>query len=279
MKKENGVYTVPCKVNGLNLRFIFDTGASAVCISLSEAVFMLKNGYLDVKDIVGSGKSKIADGSIIENTRIILRDVAIGGLVLNNIEAVVVPNIKAPLLFGLSAIDRLGEIRILGDKLIIGNAVSDKPNINIQNSFFGFKFGDNAQTVKDYLKRRGYAIVNDTTYYRMAGHICYRRKLEVGHIEFGTTSFDAVSFWFICDHLNGCSFNKKHKDLFDATNSFNRLKQNLENKYGLFKHEMHSSYGYRDNAGGYVSIKLNHDFTVWLFYQTKKYDDSKEDEL
>ena len=45
MSKEGGVYTVPCKVNGLPLKFIFDTGASDVSISLTEAIFMLKNGY------------------------------------------------------------------------------------------------------------------------------------------------------------------------------------------------------------------------------------------
>ena len=45
MKKEGGVSIIPCKVNGLNLNFIFDTGASDVSISLTEANFMLKNGY------------------------------------------------------------------------------------------------------------------------------------------------------------------------------------------------------------------------------------------
>ena len=46
MKKQNGVNTIPCKVNGLNLSFIFDTGASDVSISLTEASFMYKNGFL-----------------------------------------------------------------------------------------------------------------------------------------------------------------------------------------------------------------------------------------
>jgi hypothetical protein len=32
MQKKGGVYTLPCKVNGLELTFIFDTGASKVCI-------------------------------------------------------------------------------------------------------------------------------------------------------------------------------------------------------------------------------------------------------
>jgi len=41
MKKINGVYTVPCKVNGRPLSFIFDTGASDVSLSLEEAIKMM----------------------------------------------------------------------------------------------------------------------------------------------------------------------------------------------------------------------------------------------
>jgi predicted aspartyl protease len=37
MKREGGVSIIPCKVNGLQLSFIFDTGASDVSISLTEA--------------------------------------------------------------------------------------------------------------------------------------------------------------------------------------------------------------------------------------------------
>ena len=46
MEKSGGIYLIPCKVNGLPLKFIFDTGASDVSISLTEALFMLKNGNL-----------------------------------------------------------------------------------------------------------------------------------------------------------------------------------------------------------------------------------------
>ena len=65
MQKDGDVYTLPCTVNGLQLRFILDTGASDVSISLSEAAFMLKNGYLDAKDIKGTSSIQIANGSIV----------------------------------------------------------------------------------------------------------------------------------------------------------------------------------------------------------------------
>ena len=124
MRYEGGIYTVPCKVNGLNLRFIFDTGASNVSISISEAVFMLKNGYLDSNDIIGSGRSMIANGSIVENTRIIIREIEIGGLILKNVEATVVHSMEAPLLLGQSVIQRLGRVEINRDELIIQTGYS-----------------------------------------------------------------------------------------------------------------------------------------------------------
>lgn len=122
MQKDGGVYKIPCVVNGLKLKFIFDTGASNVCISLSEANLMLENGYLDKSDIVGFGKSQIADGSIINNTKIIIRELEINGLFLKDVEAVVINELKAPLLLGLSAIEKLGKIQIEGEEIVVLNA-------------------------------------------------------------------------------------------------------------------------------------------------------------
>lgn len=113
LKKElSGIYTVPCKVNGLSLKFIFDTGASSVSISKSEAIFMLKNGYLSQNDIIGSQQFQTASGDILEGTRIIIRKIEVGGLLLRNVEASVVHSDNAPLLLGQSVLSRLGKIQI-----------------------------------------------------------------------------------------------------------------------------------------------------------------------
>ena len=107
-----GVYIVPCKVNNLSLKFIFDTGASDVTISLTEALFMLKNNYFNENDIIGTSYAKLANGEITENTGIILRKVEFAGLTLYNVKALVVHEMKAPLLLGQSAISQLGTIQI-----------------------------------------------------------------------------------------------------------------------------------------------------------------------
>jgi len=109
MKKENGIYTVPCTVNGLKLRFIFDTGASDISISLTEAVFMLKNGYLSENDFIGNNYYQLANGQIQEGTEILIRSIDIGGHQLFNVSASIIHSLDAPLLLGQSALSRLGE--------------------------------------------------------------------------------------------------------------------------------------------------------------------------
>ncbi len=130
MNKEGGVYTTPCIVNGLKLRFIFDTGASDVSLSLSEAMFMLKNGYLNKEDIHGSSFSQIANGDVVKNTTVNLKEIEIGGIKIHNVKATIIHNLAAPLLLGQSAIQKLGRIQIEGNELLIMEYTSpSNPNI------------------------------------------------------------------------------------------------------------------------------------------------------
>ena len=111
-KMAGGTYEVPCSINGLPLKFIFDTGASDVTISSVEANFMLKNDYLSSKDFKGNRKYLTADGNISEGAVICIREVQVGDVKLKNIEASVVKNQKAPLLLGQSVLERFGSITI-----------------------------------------------------------------------------------------------------------------------------------------------------------------------
>lgn len=110
--KENGICNVKCKINDLPLYFVFDTGASIVSLSMVEATFMMKNGYLDKKDVIGSQYFLDANGNVSEGTTINIRQVDFGGLKLENVRASVVRNQKAPLLLGQSVLSRLGKIEI-----------------------------------------------------------------------------------------------------------------------------------------------------------------------
>lgn len=119
MEKSGGVYIVPCKVNGLPLEFIFDTGASDVSISETEASFMLKNNYLTIDDLGESVYYRIANGDVAEGTKLNIREIEIGGLKLQNVTASIVHQSKAPLLLGQSVIEKLGKIQIDKNELTI----------------------------------------------------------------------------------------------------------------------------------------------------------------
>ena len=112
MKREGGVSIVPCKINGLPLSFIFDTGAPDVSISLTEARFMFKNGYLTSSDILGTSKFSDATGTISEGLVINLKEIEFAGLKLYNIRASIVNSLNAPLLLGQSAIKKLGKFEV-----------------------------------------------------------------------------------------------------------------------------------------------------------------------
>ena len=120
-KKYSGVYEMPCTINNLPLKFIFDTGASSVTISSVEANFMLKNGYLKSDDIIGKEYYSVATGEILEGTTIRLREIKIGNAILRNVNASVVHNQQAPLLLGQTVLERFGTVTIdnINSELII----------------------------------------------------------------------------------------------------------------------------------------------------------------
>ncbi len=195
MQRKANVYYIPCKVNGLNLKFIFDTGASNVSISVTEALFMLKNGYLKESDLKGVEQYSIANGDIVEGTKINIRTLEIEGLKLYNVEASISHELAAPLLLGQSAISKLGKIQLdpvnntltvinakksenttqnltLGEKLVkcIDN-ISINPNEQTFYNELGLIYYDiykqtkNVDTLKLCMKNFAKAICIDSTYF------------------------------------------------------------------------------------------------------------------
>lgn len=149
MKKINGIYQIPCKVNGIPMNFVFDTGASDVTISVTEAKFLLKQGLLEKVDFIENVNYKMANGEIIEGTKINLKTIEIGGTLLKNIPASVIYKQNAPLLLGQSALSKLGQYSINGNQLIIKSNSNDngvKTNsknkneaVNYLNQFLSIK--------------------------------------------------------------------------------------------------------------------------------------------
>ena len=116
MENDNGVKYVWIEINGLKLKFIFDTGASSICISSSEASVLYRQGTLQKSDILDIQYFQDATGTISAGTRINLKTVKIGDRTLNNINATVIDNSKAPLLLGQTAFEKFGKISIDNNK-------------------------------------------------------------------------------------------------------------------------------------------------------------------
>lgn len=131
--EKSGIYTIPCEVNGLKLKFVFDTGAADVHLSLVEAVFMLKNGYIDEDDFFGTGTYSMADGSISENAMVNLKTIKIGNKTIHNVQACVSSTIDASLLLGQSAIKKLGDYSINGSYLVLEERTGSTDDTLVSN--------------------------------------------------------------------------------------------------------------------------------------------------
>lgn len=243
MKKENGVYTIPCMVNDLKLRFIFDTGAVDVSISAMEAGFMLKNGYLSETDFTDSQQYILADGSIQENAIINIKELKIGSIVLTNIKACVSSNLSAPLLLGQSAISQLGKWHIDSNRLYLGADSKDISNENMTDE-------------ECYEKAMAYSQSGE---YDNAYNLLYKirrknNKYRKEFIQFVINNNYKIGLEIVAKEcLNACIegdtdiiaiVNEKHKELAPRNkeenfNFYNTLYEKVSKKYA---HELASSY-------------------------------------
>jgi clan AA aspartic protease (TIGR02281 family) len=112
IKSNSGVYKIPCKVNGISMDFIFDTGCYNVSLSATEAMFLVKQGLLERGDILERTAFRDANGQIDSSTTIIIRRLEIGNIVLENVLGSVTDSQTAPILFGQTAIKKLGPLVI-----------------------------------------------------------------------------------------------------------------------------------------------------------------------
>lgn len=244
MEDVGGVYKIPCIVNGLRLKMIFDPGASTVCISESTAVMMLENEYLSINDIKGTGQSQVADGSIVDHKKINLKKVQIGDKVLNNIEAVVIHGQDAPLLFGQSALRKLGQYTISGNKLIIGTSDGGKEFALTQKEIDSIESIAFDAASKGYynVAVEQYKILYDNDLLTAAG-----KKIYASFIESSENYEDALELFLIIQSEIITDFPEEKDDLFfniglcyymlhdygNAIPFFEKARYNTSDKWGF----------------------------------------------
>jgi aspartyl protease family protein len=74
---------------------------------------------LKKEDILSTQYFQDATGRISEGTKINLRLIKIGNIVLDNVQATVIDNVNAPLLLGQTVLERFGSIEIDNDNNVI----------------------------------------------------------------------------------------------------------------------------------------------------------------
>lgn len=106
--ESGGVKYIEVELNRtFSVRMILDSGCSDALISIAEAQHLYSKGVLTDDDFVGMSRCMIADGSVVENMVVNLREVVIGGIIVcSNVQATVSSNTMAPLLLGNEVLNR-----------------------------------------------------------------------------------------------------------------------------------------------------------------------------
>ena len=114
LQNVGNVYLLKAKLNGIleNQEFVFDTGASDLTITPDVFSILYKAGTIKASDFIGTATYQLADGSIVRGKKFILRELKIDDIILNDIEVSISNNVQAPMLFGQSAISKLGNYKI-----------------------------------------------------------------------------------------------------------------------------------------------------------------------
>ena len=111
-----GVKVIPVKLNGVTMNMIYDTGCSGLHISLNELRTLAKNDKVSQDDVLGVSYSTIADGTIVQNGVINIKQIEIGSgddlIKLENVQASVALNQDAPILLGNAVLDELASVEV-----------------------------------------------------------------------------------------------------------------------------------------------------------------------
>lgn len=108
---DHSTYLV-AKVNGIDMKFMIDTGCSDMQITSAEYFHMKHLGAVSDSDIVDRVKCVYADNSSNECPVVRIKSINVGGIEVKNIDCTVQENAESSLLLGQEILKQLGEISI-----------------------------------------------------------------------------------------------------------------------------------------------------------------------
>jgi predicted aspartyl protease len=124
--KEGGIYLVPALINNaITLNFVVDSGAADVSIPADVVLTLVRTGTLQATDFIGAKTYQLPDGSSLPSTTFRIQSLTVGGEIVENVTAAVVP-VTGSLLLGQSFLSRFGLWSIDNNKqsLVLGSLLS-----------------------------------------------------------------------------------------------------------------------------------------------------------
>jgi aspartyl protease family protein len=113
-RKSDGHFYATAEVNGRPIRFLVDTGASAIALTADDAR-ALGFGWTPAElAVVGRGASGEVTGKIVE-----LHHVRLGGKETWNMRAAIIPEGLQVSLLGQNFLSGIGSVRIAGDRMVL----------------------------------------------------------------------------------------------------------------------------------------------------------------
>ena len=112
-RDDNGHFTVDARVNGQTTRFLVDTGADSIALTVDEArrlgLYVDPNGFTPVA-IGASGE--------VRGQRVELAEIEVAGRRIEHPEALVLEGLPTNLL-GQSVLQKLGGVELSGDRMVL----------------------------------------------------------------------------------------------------------------------------------------------------------------
>ena len=114
MRGDDGHFHINAEVEGVRVKFMVDTGASSIVLNQADA----RKIGVDVENLSYDRVYRTANGTT-RGASVMLKNMIIGGQVLNNIPASVNEGELDSSLLGMTFLDRLRSYKIEGDSLIL----------------------------------------------------------------------------------------------------------------------------------------------------------------
>ena len=132
LKKQNGVYSTVCLINGKAASFIYDSGAADVLLSKDFFTEGIKTGLFKSSDLLpGVFNYRIANNEIVTGRKINIRELKIGNLRLFNVLGSINEIGDAPFLLGQTAIERFGNFHSSYSNDILTLTISGNPKSDL----------------------------------------------------------------------------------------------------------------------------------------------------